>query len=88
MAKACQHTHHGHRGRLSPFLGVPASSDDSYHQAFLVSVTNLLKEAGRCVYQWRLIQFNAVETKLMSDCQFLPGYQLLSLSCSRKYGLE
>lgn len=68
MAKACHHTHHGHRGRLSPFLGVPGSSDDSYHQAFLVSVTNLLKEAGRCVYQWRLIHFNAVETKLMSDC--------------------
>ena len=52
---------------LSPFLGVPAGNDDSCHQVFSVSVTHLLKETGRCVHQRRLIQLNAVETKLISD---------------------
>ena len=44
---------------LSPFLGVPAGNDDSCHQVFSISVTHLLKEAGRCVHQRRLIQLNA-----------------------------
>lgn len=44
---------------LPSFLRVPACDDDSRHQVFSVSVTHLLKEAGCCVDQWRLIQFNA-----------------------------
>ena len=33
----------------------------------MVSGTNLVKKAGHGVYQWRLIQFNAAETKLISE---------------------
>lgn len=50
-----------------PSWGVPAHSDDACHQVFPGSVTRLLKEAGCCVYQWRLIQFNSVETKLIGN---------------------